>query len=436
MARGHGEGSIYRRKDANGREVGPYLASISTIGADGRTARVQLASSRTKEEARSRIREAQDKLAAGLTLEGDKLTVAVFLARWIEAAAPKLRPNTVSGYRACINRYIVPEVGGIAVAKLSPLMVDEMLRALAARGPAPRPGQPVRPVRGLAPRTVGQVRAILRRALGQAVKWGMVARNVAALSDPPRVEAFEVKPFSPQEAGAFLAFIAGDPQGIDPGPSVNAEAPAPRRADRNEALFITALATGCRQGELLGLTWADLDLPAGVLHVRHQLQVVDGRPELVEPKTAKSRRSLRVPASVVETLTQHRQRQRFEARAAGDAWQGEWNLVFCSTIGTPLDGSNVLHSFQRALAAAGLRKMRFHDLRHSAATFLLLAGVPDRVVMAQLGHSQISTTALYSHVVDSMLADAAGLMDGMLLKVRADAARPTDGMLLEVSAAQ
>jgi len=144
-----------------------------------------------------------------------------------------------------------------------------------------------------------------------------------------------------------------------------------------------ALASGCRQGELLGLIWSNLDLAGGVMHVRQQLQVVNGAPGRVDLKTAKSRRSLPPRASVVALLQDHRTRQRF---LLGDAWS-DGGHVFVSSSGTPLDSRNVTQKFQRVLAAAGLRRMRFHDLRHSAATWLLLAGVPDRVIMQQLGHS-------------------------------------------------
>jgi integrase len=184
--------------------------------------------------------------------------------------------------------------------------------------------------------------------------------------------------------------------------------------DRLEALYVLALATGLRQGELLGLGWPDVDLSAGVLTVRRSLQRVNGVIDFVEPKTLRSRRTVSVPASVGDLLRRHRQRQAGERLKAGSVWQ-ENDLVFTTGTGRPLDGTNVTRRFQRLLAAAGIPQRRFHDLRHSCATVLLAQGVAARVVMEILGHSQILVTQnTYTHVLPEMHRDAARLMDGFL----------------------
>jgi integrase len=318
-------------------------------GPNGRPARKYL-NARTAKDARAKLAGAQRALEDGRSIIGDKLTVGRYMGQWLEATRPKVRATTWHGYAAIVARHIDPAIGGIPLTRLTPVQVDAMLRELLDAGKAPR--------------TVLQVRAILRRALGQAVRWGLVGRNVATLVDPPRVERFEISPLTPEEARAFLLHVHGD---------------------RLEALYLAAIATGLRQGELFGLRWPDLDLKAGTLAVRHALQRLGGDVKLVEPKTTRSRRTLRLPASEAVALREHRRRQLEERIAAGPAWEGEaWDLVFANTIGGPLDSRNVMQRFQRTLAAAGLRRLRFHDLRHSAATLLLLQGVPARVVMEVL----------------------------------------------------
>ena len=194
------------------------------------------------------------------------------------------------------------------------------------------------------------------------------------------------------------------------------------KGDRLEALYTVATATGLRQGEALGLRWRDVDLDAGSLRVAHSLQRVPiakriGKgPEFVlaEPKTARSRRAIHLPGVVVTALREHRVRQLEDRIAAGSAWL-DLDLVFCTTVGTPLVARNVVRAFGHLLRRAGLPPIRFHDLRHSAATLMLAQGVSPRVIMETLGHSQIGMTMnLYAHVMPSMQRDAADLMDAVL----------------------
>ena len=234
---------------------------------------------------------------------------------------------------------------------------------------------------------------MLRRALGQALKWGLVTRNVATLVDPPRAVRKPVQPLTANQARAFLAFTKGD----RPGP-----------------LFHVAITTGLRQGELFGLRWQDVDLTAGTLAVRHAMQRVAGVPTLVEPKTTLSHRTVTLPASAIAALKAQRTRQLEECLLAGGRWQDR-GLVFASTIGTPLEPSNVTHRFQRLLAEAGLPRQRFHDLRHCAASLLLAGNVAPRTIMGILGHSQIGLTMnTYAHLSPTLEHDAARALDAVL----------------------
>jgi integrase len=277
-----------------------------------------------------------------------------------------------------VRRHVVPALGRHQLAQLSPQDVQGYMKAKQAAG--------------LSARTVLYHRAVLRRALGQALKWGVAARNVATLVDPPRVERHEVEPLDVEQANTFLNSVRGH---------------------RLEALFTVALALGLRQGEALGLRWEDVDLDRAVLHVRKQVQRIEGKLTLVEPKTAKSRRSVALPTFAVDALRAHKVRQLEERLLAGNRWQ-DWGLVFPSATGTPMDASNLIGQYHRLLERAGLPRRRFHDLRHTCATLLLIQGEDLRVVMEVLGHSQISLTAnTYQHVAQSLKRGAADRMQAL-----------------------
>ena len=245
-------------------------------------------------------------------------------------------------------------------------------------------------------RTVLHLRAVLRRPLNLAQRWGLVPRNVASLVDAPRVPAYDVRAMAPSQAGAFLDTVRGD---------------------RLEALFTVALAVGLRQGEALGLQWGDVDLSAGTISVHRALQRVDGKLRLVEPKTPSSRRTVPLPPTVLVALRTHRTRQAEERLWAGSRWH-DTDLVFTTTIGTPLDGTNVTHHLHQLLGRAGMPQLRFHDLRHACASLLLAQGVHPRVVMEILGHSSIGLTMnTYSHVIPSLRHEAATRMESALTEL-------------------
>src|SRR5215510_3551282 len=235
-------------------------------------------------------------------------------------------------------------------------------------------------------------RVVLRRALGQAYKWGLVARNVATLVDPPRT----VKPE-----------IRHDHRG-------NERVSNSVKGNRLEALFTVVLAMGLRQGEALRLRWEDVDWESGVLRVRHSLQRINRKLVLNEVKTKSSRRDLPLVDVVSTSLRAHRSRQLAERLVAGKDWQ-ETGFVFTTTIGTPLDARNVVRTYHKALTDAGLELRRFHDLRHGCATLLLAQGVPIKTVSDILGHSQISITAdIYGHVVPEAHRAALQAIDKVL----------------------
>lgn len=376
--RGHGEGTITHRSD------GRWVAAVSlgwTTGPDGKSKRKRkYLYGATRREVAEKLKVVLREQQQGLPVATERQTMAQFLDKWLaDVVKPSVRPKTYASYAQIVRIHLTPALGRHQLSKLTPDQVQSMMNDKLASG--------------LSPRTVQYIRAVLRQALNQALRWGVVARNVATLVDPPKTRRHDIAFLTPDQARSFLATVRGD---------------------RLEALYTVAVALGIRQGESLGLRWQDVDFDAGTLTVRYALQRVDGALRLVEPKSAESRRTVVMPTSVAAALMAHRDRLSFEKAAAGPRWVDS-GLVFTTPKGTPLDARNVTRHFKARLADAGLPDMRWHDLRHTCASLLLAQGVPARTVMEVLGHSQISLTMnTYAHVMPEMKRDAAAAIDRLL----------------------
>ena len=259
-------------------------------------------------------------------------------------------------------------------------------------------------VRTLSPRTVQLSLVILRHALDGALRFGLLARNVAKLVDSPRVKRAELRPFTPDEARAFVDAIEGH---------------------KWAGVYLTALTLGLREGELLGLKWSDVDFAARTLRVNQTMQRIERvrkaddqgaktSLQFVETKTDRSRRVLSLSDGLIKALRLHRARQSQERLAAGSDWH-DLGLVFATLNGTPIEKSNLYRHFKTILDDARLPSIRFHDLRHSTASLLLTQGTSPRVIMDLLGHSKISTTMdTYAHVMPAMMQAAADSMELIL----------------------
>lgn len=381
--RAKGEGSVRQRADGRweGRITLPDGRRRSVYAPTQRAVLARLR--RLREQAELGVLSAPGP-GPGTVTGGRRRTVGQFLEEWLATVVrPTCRPRTYRSYADVVRLHLIPTLGKVPLdlSHLTPPRIAALLHHKQAEG--------------LSPRTVTYIRDVLSRALNHAVRWGWLPKNPAPLAPAPRQERRPVRVLTPDEARRLLAAV---------------------RDDRLGALYTVALALGLRKGEALGLSWADVDLDAGTLTVRGQLQRLGGGVVRTEPKSAASRRTVYLPAVVAQALRAHRVRQREERLRAGPAWRGNpWDLVFTTPLGTPLDERNVTRQFQRALARAGLPPMRFHDLRHSAASLLLAQGVSAKLVQELLGHATIALTlGTYSHLIPQIARDTARRMHALL----------------------
>ncbi len=315
-----------------------------------------------------------------MPIVGEKQTLRAYLAEWLAIIRPTLRESAWQRYEEICRLHIVPRLGGYQLSKLGAQHLNHLYAEKLAQG--------------LSPRSVRYVHVTLHKALNDALRVGLVQRNVALIATPPRKRRRTMEVFSSEQARIFLEAVRGD---------------------RLEALYVMAITCGMRQGELLSLRWRDTDLDAGHVQVRSSVRKRPGRFIFTDPKTEHGRRKVALTALAIQALLQHRARQQLEQLAAGPAWS-DGDLVFCNELGQPLIGINVTrHQYVPILKRAGLPLIRFHDLRHTAATLLLLQGVHPKIVSEILGHASITITLdLYSHVLPDMQKDATVAMDRLL----------------------
>jgi integrase len=384
--RGRHEGTIYERSD------GRWEARIDLgRGIDGRRT-YKAVYGATQADVVQALRKVGGQAANGFLLTTGSPTVAEHLEEWFTTNRDDWRASTRRGYRGAIDRFLTPAFGPMRLEKLSPRHVQAWLNEHKQQHGARR--------------RIELAHAVLRSALSEAQRLQLVAINAAELVKVPRPKGKRpIRPLDIDQARAFLTAA---------------------QRHRLGALFSVALACGLRLGEATGLKWADVNLDSGEMQIRQQLQVVGKRLELQPLKTDRSRRTLMLPAVCVATLRAHRTAQLQERLKAGDRW-GDSGLVFVTRaykpgkgrgrqVGTALHPRNVLRVFYGILDAAKVwPRIRFHDLRHSAASLLIASGVELVEVSMLLGHAEIRTTSdLYAHLVKQTASKAAKRMDAVL----------------------
>jgi len=386
--RGAQEGSIFQRKD------GRWVGSLNLGWETGKRKRKHFYAA-TAAEVRDQLLKARTDQSQGLPVVTERQTIAQFLVGWLDLTLkPRAKPRSVESFTSIVNKHIVPELGRIRLDKLTPQHVQALLEK--KRQPykkKTRTGKTVEK-RGLGPQSIANIRTVLRSALGQALKWGMVPRNVATLIDPPRIPRPKTHAIDADGARKLLEVARGE---------------------RFEAILVVAVTLGLRRGEILGLRWSDVDFESRVIRVNQALQRVGGKLQVTEVKTERSRRVVAVPDSVIRALKIRRAQQAQERLIAGLKWMDS-DLTFTNPTGGPLEPITLHRDFKRLLSIAELStNTRFHDLRHTAASLLLAEGVHLRMIMELLGHSSISLTAnTYAHVMPAAMRDVADRMESIL----------------------
>ena len=369
--RGNGEGSINKRAD--GRYQACYTADGKRHFLYGKT-RAEVA-----KKLAATLRDRDKGLPVGLN---ERQTTQLYLTSWLDMMRPTLRPQTWKRYHDLLMLHVAPTLGNVPITKLTAQHIQRLYAIKLAEG--------------LSPTTVHHLGTVLHGALAKAERLGVVARNVAELVDTPRIAHHDMQVLDAGQVRTLLEAVRGD---------------------RLEALYVLAITTGMRQGELLALRWRDVDLTSQSLQVRATLhRTKEHGYVLAAPKTKQSQRRIKLSNTAVEALHAHRVRQHAERLALGPAWDDTLDLVFRNTVGKPQDVMNLLHyHFYPLLKRAGLPRIRFHDLRHTAATLLLGRGINPKIVSEMLGHASISITLdTYSHVLPDMQDQAAAAMDAAL----------------------
>ena len=306
-----------------------------------------------------------------------KLLTGVYLREWLASAEPTVRGRTFDSYSDIVHMHLLPRLARVPLAKLGPLHVQRLHTEMLAAGASPK--------------TVRNVHSLLFSALDRAMRFRLIASNPAALVQPPRLAHREMTALSLVEARAVLDAA---------------------ESDDLHALWRLAIAAGLRQGELCGLRWPDLDLDGGAVTISGALEQRTGRkPVRAETKTARSRRTIPLDSATVDALRQHRAHAIKEALATGHSYDtAGW--VFRRTQGEgPLTKSIAGKAWRKLALRAGVRLVRFHDLRHTTATVMLAQGIDVRTVADVLGHADVSTTLrTYVHSTEGSTRRAATAM--------------------------
>lgn len=370
------------------RKRGNKWAVIIPVGYDQKTKKTKYKwfSYDTEDEAEKECARLITELNQGTFIEPSKMTVAEYMDFWFENyVESNTRKNTRDSYKYLINLHVKPEIGKLLLNKLQPLHIQQLLTKKSKSGRVDGKSG------GLSSRSVKYIYSILREALKHAVKWKLLPQNPAEAVEIPRLTRKRVQVWTPEETRCFLK-AAED--------------------DKFYALFVLALFTGMRRGELLALKWQEIDFEKGVIQVNNTLSK---QRTLETTKTEKSQRGVLVTENVLDILRQHKLRQLEKRIKVGQKYQ-DYGLIFCTRLGTPLNAENLVkrHYFP-IIEKAGVRKINFHSLRHCSATLALANNVNIKIISERLGHSTIKTTAdIYSHVSLEMQRKAAQGIDKVL----------------------
>ncbi len=369
--RGNNEGSVFQRSNGTWRAQ-VYLNGkrLSYTG-------------KSQKECQAWIRNTRDKVDRGLTFEGSKMTLAQFLDEWVVSISSSRSNKTVEQYSWVIEKRILPFIGDVKLKDLGPDRVQHFYHHLLSQ-------------ERLSNHAVNHTHRVLRTSLNQAVKLGLIIKNPCSATTPPKPEKHEMQFLDEYQVQIFLNS-------------------ARKMQSRFYAYFFLAIHTGMRTGELLGLKWRDINWDKKSLLVQRQVQHPKGGGYIfTKLKSKSSQRSIALGDQAIEVLKQQRSSIIKLEKVKDKDWD-DLDLVFPSSVGTPLMRKRLRDNFYLVLEEAGLPRIRLHDLRHTAASLLLNHGVPVLIVSKRLGHSKPSITMdVYGHVIPTIQEGAAHLMDELM----------------------
>ena len=398
-----------KRGSISGTKKDGYRYELDIGGGRDSRQRVVRRGFTTKAEAQDALNLILAEQTQGTFVAATNETVGGYMDRWLEQVEPTLAASTFDGYKRKMRCHVVPRLGSIKLQDLDALTLNAFYADLLDEGRKDGKG-------GLAPKHVNNIATIIGKALGDAVRWGLLQRNPAPLADPPKGKSLNApghNTWSADQVGGFLKECA----------AIN---------DRYLALWRLLATTGMRRGEALGLRWSDLDLGTGTASIAQTLLCVDGKRLFSTTKTVSGARLIDLDGGTIELLQRHKRRQAEEFLAAGIGKQ-DHDLVFTQRDGSWTHPDRISREFFRRsdrferildrgpvnsresarVTAVDIPNIRLHDRRHTWATLAMRSGVPPKVVQERLGHAKISITLdIYSHVLPGMQREAADLIAG------------------------
>jgi len=373
------------------RKRGKYWSFTVDIGRDpetGKRKQKTVSGFRTKKEAEKACAELIAQIENGGYREPKKITLGEFILDYMENNVKQaIRASTYSKQMNVVKKHILPDLGHLQLSKITPMDLQRLYTKKANDG--------------YSPAYIKQIHAILCKTFRTAYEWEYIPKNISQLVSPPRISKKDIRVWSIEEANRFLSLT---------------------EKRRFYIVYVLALYTGMRKGEILALRWQDVDLEQAKLQVRRTLYRVDGELVFQEPKTRGSLRTITLPDFAVSALKQHKAKQNKNKLLLGPAYN-DYDLVVCNGNGNPVDPKDINRDMKYVIQKYNLPKLRFHDLRHTHASILLQLGEHPKVVSERLGHSSISITLdTYSHVMPDMQKNLARAFDSAMKTQRQDEA--------------
>lgn len=374
--RGVGKGTVFRKNNG-----WAFRVDAGIEGATGKRRQMLRQGFGTKRQAETALTEMVHASDNGGLVARSTLRLGTFLDDWVESQSQRLRPTTLHSYRIATG-HVDKVLGRATLQSLNALQIEKFYAEMGVSGGSKGTG--------LAAKTVRNIHVVIRKALSDAERLGLVQRNVASAARPPVAVRPEFATWSSSEVREFFDTA---------------------KIDRLFAAFVLSATTGMRRGEVLGMRWNDVDFDAAQLAVVQTITTAANKVIVSPPKTPRSRRTIYLDAQTLKVLREHRRKQSEERLAAGPTWVGSNTLLFTNEVGELVRPDLLTRTFTRLSRTAGLPIIRLHDLRHTYATLALKAGVHPKVVSERLGHATVAITLdLYSHVTPAIARDAADVV--------------------------